>query len=125
MKKVAERMWKEDGIVLVQGLCTGFSRNKCDNCYILRDNIHRCGACLTKAYCSRECQNVDWAVHKLYCKELVGDRGRVKGGKEARTEVGRGVYRDLTNKLLADPTMGLLQQSVARLTQIFGNLNEV
>jgi WD40 repeat protein len=27
-----------------------------------------CGRCLNRVYCSKECQNLDWKSHKVYCK---------------------------------------------------------
>jgi len=29
----------------------------------------KCGKCFTRRYCSKECQKVDWTIHKKYCKK--------------------------------------------------------
>jgi hypothetical protein len=32
--------------------------------------MSRCSTCLREAYCSGDCQEVDWKAHKLICKTL-------------------------------------------------------
>jgi tetratricopeptide (TPR) repeat protein len=34
------------------------------------EGINRCSVCLREPYCSGDCQNKDWKVHKLICKTL-------------------------------------------------------
>ena len=47
-----------------------FQQNRCDFCHLLSFKVHRCSICMTKVYCSKECQEVDWKVHKLCCEQL-------------------------------------------------------
>lgn len=38
--------------------------------------LNRCGRCGTAAYCSSECQQKNWAVHKAVCAMSAEDRGK-------------------------------------------------
>jgi len=38
----------------------------CIHCLTL-PGIHKCTRCSTAIYCSKECQTLDWKLHKLYC----------------------------------------------------------
>ena len=50
--------------------------------------ILRCGNCLTKIYCSKECMKQDWElVHMKICREGA-DQRKVKDGKKGRTQAG-------------------------------------
>ena len=56
--------------------------------------LHRCGKCLTKTYCSRECQRNDWEVkHQEFCKETPEER-KVKIGAKDRVETGLEKFED-------------------------------
>jgi len=45
-------------------------KSRCDWCKTMKKEVHRCSRCLTKAYCSRECLNMDWEkVHQKVCRE--------------------------------------------------------
>jgi len=62
--------------------------NKCDNCFKLTEEVHRCGKCLTKNYCSKDCQQKDWEEkHQKLCKDGA-EEWKVKGGLEAREKAG-------------------------------------
>ena len=57
---------------------------KCDNCFFLCEKVHRCGRCLTKQYCSKECKSLDWqGVHEKVCKPGE-DPGKIKGDRTDR-----------------------------------------
>merc|ERR1719234_2870634 len=73
------------------GLCATYGKmrpNKCDNCFKLTGDVHRCGKCLTKSYCSKACQLKDWEKkHQKLCKNGA-EEWKVKGGSEAREKAG-------------------------------------
>merc|ERR1719234_403161 len=55
----------------------------------------RCGKCLTKMWCSKECQLEDWElVHKQICT-VEADQRKVKACKEDRNEAGAKMREDL------------------------------
>ena len=57
---------------------------KCDNCFFLCEKVHRCGRCLTKQYCSKECKSEDWKrIHEKVCKPG-DDSGKIKEDRTAR-----------------------------------------
>ena len=57
---------------------------KCDNCFFLCEKVHRCGRCLTKQYCSKECKSEDWKkIHEKVCKPGE-DSGKIKEDRTAR-----------------------------------------
>ena len=50
--------------------------------------LSRCKKCLTKTYCSKDCQAKDWEEkHQGLCQSG-GEERKVKGGSEARVEAG-------------------------------------
>ena len=56
----------------------------CDHCFFLCEKVHRCGRCLTKQYCSKECKSEDWKkVHEKLCKPGE-DPGKIKQDRRAR-----------------------------------------
>ena len=60
----------------------------CDNCFKVGRKGHRCRKCLTKIYCTKECQREDFKVHNMICRveEVVRKK---KGDRREREEVGR------------------------------------
>eukprot|EP00747_Dinoflagellata_sp_TGD_P011362 gnl/TRDRNA2_/TRDRNA2_120694_c0_seq1.p1 gnl/TRDRNA2_/TRDRNA2_120694_c0~~gnl/TRDRNA2_/TRDRNA2_120694_c0_seq1.p1 ORF type:complete len:119 (+),score=12.06 gnl/TRDRNA2_/TRDRNA2_120694_c0_seq1:1-357(+) len=36
--------------------------------------LSKCGLCKAAAYCSRDCQKLDWARHKEYCTSLAAQQ---------------------------------------------------
>ena len=48
----------------------------CDKVSVPANPLRRCGRCGTAAYCSGECQRLDWAVHKSICNMNTEDRGQ-------------------------------------------------
>jgi len=57
------------------------SENKCDHCFKLANEVHRCSKCLTKNYCSRDCQQKDWEEkHQELCNSAA-DKRKMKGGE--------------------------------------------
>jgi len=60
--------------------------NRCDSCFKLASQVHRCTKCLTKTYCSKNCWKEDWEVkHKLFCRKDPVDR-KVKGDSILRRQ---------------------------------------
>jgi len=59
----------------------------CDSCFKLppREDVHRCSRCLTVMYCSKACQDKDWPVHSITCK----DKGDVEDRKKKCGSSGR------------------------------------
>jgi len=44
--------------------------SRCDWCRTMKKEVHSCSRCLTKVYCSQECQDLDWEkVHKSVCRQ--------------------------------------------------------
>jgi len=77
------------------GVSASYSRlcgMRCDCCFKLTEDVHRCGNCLAKNYCSRECMMKDWEEkHKdLCCKE----ERRIKGGAKTREETSKEGFED-------------------------------
>eukprot|EP01132_Coremiostelium_polycephalum_P008530 gene8530-10485_t len=60
------------------------------------DKIKKCGGCLKRVYCSRDCQVADWGVkgqtHKLWCKEKIGEEDIDWEVKETTDGKGLGVF---------------------------------
>ena len=76
---------------MVTVIFTKFRANLCDFCFKVSSHkvVHRCGRCLTKVYCSKECQTADWDVaHSSICKGR-GDARKVKGKAQERKEMGK------------------------------------
>jgi len=72
----------------------------CNLCFKLvpLDTVHRCSKCLTKMWCSKECQLKDWElVHKRVCT-VEADQRKVKAGKEDRNEAGVKKQENLVQK---------------------------
>ena len=68
--------------------------------HLTRIEFHpfRCGKCLTKMWCSKECQLKDWElVHKRVCT-VEADQRKVKAGKEDRNEAGVKKQENLVQK---------------------------
>ncbi|KAJ3059720.1 hypothetical protein HDU98_004325 [Podochytrium sp. JEL0797] len=76
-------------------LSNRFLRHECDECCVLSRNkepvvrLKRCGECLSKLYCSPECQHTAWkAGHKAMCRRPTSlvefDLVRVHGLKNAK-----------------------------------------
>ena len=65
-----------------------FGKVRCDNCDLVAMNGHRCSKCLTKLYCSKECQLQDYKIHEKLCREGEVERKR-KGERREREEQGR------------------------------------
>ena len=73
--------------------------NRCDYCFKLANEVHRwdfsclqslikshsrCSKCLTKNWCSKDCQRKDWEEkHQEFCKSSEDGR-KVKGGAKER-----------------------------------------
>ena len=60
----------------------------CDNCFKVGRKGHRCSKCLTKIYCTKECQREDFKVHNMICRVEEVERKK-KGDRREREEVGR------------------------------------
>jgi len=87
-KRAAHNKWRSG----VGAMYIKLKPNKCDFCFKLTEEVHRCKKCLTKTYCSKDCQAKDWEEkHQGLCQSG-GEERKVKGGSEARLEAG---LRDL------------------------------
>jgi len=63
---------------------------RCDSCFKLATNIHRCSRCLTTQYCSKECLQLDCEAegqHKIICKKNPDERKVKKALEDRRGEV--------------------------------------
>merc|ERR1719234_676192 len=99
--------------------CEKLRPNKCDNCFKLAEEVHRCGKCLTKSYCSKACQLKDWEEkHQKLCK-IDAEEWKVKGGSEAREKAGLENLADGFQKNLEMAAWG----PVAR--RVFAEVKEV
>lgn len=67
-------------------LAQRFEEYRCDNCFMVNDQAHRCGGCKTKVYCSLECQDEDWKIHQMCCADLSQDVTHIQRKKKANTE---------------------------------------
>merc|ERR550519_1576979 len=63
-------------------------QNTCDFCFKFSEKVHRCGKCLTKAYCGKECLKQDLRMkHEVACKEDSDPRKvKVKEERKVRKE---------------------------------------
>jgi len=97
--------------------------NKCDNCFKLAEEVHRCGKCLTKIYCSKDCQQKDWEEkHSKLCKEGA-EEWKVKGGLEAREKAGLEELEDGFQESLAWP--GLAASRLKKSRDVLTEAKEV
>ena len=64
-----------------------YGKQRSDNCELVGRKAHRCSKCLTKLYCSKECQLEDFMVHKKVCRKEEVERKK-KGEKGERNEEG-------------------------------------
>ena len=68
---------------------------KCWSCKLLSGNSHRCSTCRSRVYCSKECQNKDWKLHKNICEILKEDGKQIK--IESHKQKAQGSNRALAN----------------------------
>ena len=81
---------------------TKFSENLCHFCFKLSSHgvVHRCGSCLTKVYCSKACQALDWSlVHSHICKGKAAAQRKVKGKSEERKVVGETAVQECLERV--------------------------
>jgi len=82
-KVIAYQKWKVGVLATFDKLR---SASRCDYCFKLSEKVHRCSKCLTKSWCSRECQQKDWKEkHSEFCIKDA-DQRKVKGGAQVRRE---------------------------------------
>ena len=99
-KECFEIVYEQVGSILFRLMTEGtalaqrFEEHRCDACFRVNDKGHRCSSCKTKVYCSPECQNKDWIVHKLCCRELVNDKENFGRKKKGDTEKRRALGVD-------------------------------
>merc|ERR1711917_136822 len=58
------------------GLSNRMNCNQCEK-ELVQENCLICSACRQAVYCSRQCQKLNWKIHKSKCKQL-----RPDGNKE-------------------------------------------
>ena len=68
-----------------------FGKQRCDSCDLVGKKRHRCTKCLTKLYCSKECQLEDFKVHRKVCREEEVERKKKGENGERKEEGGRDV----------------------------------
>jgi len=79
-RTMAHEYWR----LAVQATGNKLAGNACHFCFKLPEEAHRCGKCLTKHYCSKECQAKDWEEkHRKLCR-VGADENKVKGGLKVR-----------------------------------------
>jgi len=81
-----------------------YKENLCHFCFKLSSHgvVHRCGKCLTKVYCSKECQMQDWSlIHSEICKGK-GVMRKLKGKAKERKEVGNSMMLESIERLETD-----------------------
>jgi len=65
---------------------TYYKLMRCDYCFKRAEQVHRCGKCYTKNYCSKECLAQDWEVkHQGFCS-MDANKRKAKGGYQVRFE---------------------------------------
>jgi len=87
--------------------------SRCDYCFKLSEKVHRCSKCLTKSWCSRECQQKDWdEKHKEFCIKDADPR-KAKGGAQVRKETGtKGMEEGLEKALMLNKDKPIELQNV-------------
>jgi len=81
-----------------------YKENLCHFCFKLSSHgvVHRCGRCLTKVYCSKECQMQDWSlIHSQICKGK-GVLRKLKGKAKERKEVGDSSMKECIERVEAN-----------------------
>ena len=81
-----------------------YKENLCHFCFKLSSHgvVHRCGRCLTKVYCSKECQMQDWSlIHSQICKGK-GVLRKLKGKSKERKEVGDSSMKECIERVEAN-----------------------
>lgn len=61
---------------------------QCWVCKLFSGKSHRCSICKSRLYCSPECQNKDWDLHKTICKDLKEAETQVKHDSQERKHCG-------------------------------------
>jgi len=78
---------------------------RCDYCFMLAEKVHRCGECLTKNYCSRECLLKDSGEnHSKFCHKGEEER-KVKRDGKARVDAGMKVLEAMGEDGLMEPEL--------------------
>jgi len=72
-----------------QELSQRFVLNRCDGCYKVTEEAHRCSICKMKLYCSELCRNNDWKVHKICCEDLKKSEDKRKKKEHGRRKSGK------------------------------------
>jgi len=107
VKVLALKKW-EVGIVTTVNKLISY---RCDYCFKMSEEVHRCSKCLTKHWCSRECQEKDWEEkHKEFCIEGADER-KVRGGSRSRRKTGMKSSKEGLQKTMeanADKSVELL-----------------
>lgn len=67
----------EDGLRMnPHWLYESLDLSRCTTCRSGAGSMNRCGRCGTAAYCSADCQQKDWPVHKAVCSMSTEERGK-------------------------------------------------
>jgi len=108
-KLVAHGKWKVGVCATVEKLR---SASRCDYCFKLSEKVHRCSKCLTKSWCSRECQQKDWyEKHNEFCNKDA-DQRKVRGGAQVRIETAmKSLEEVLENNLMLNKDKPMVVQN--------------
>lgn len=49
---------------------SSLTKNRCERCFRLENDLKRCSRCQRIFYCSRSCQSADWSFHQYECLHL-------------------------------------------------------
>ena len=98
---------------------------QCWVCKQFSGRSHRCSTCKSRLYCSQECLNSDWKVHKLICKELQESGSQKKIDSLERKELGEAATKKFYDSRFDSCNCGRDDcMMVANMNRIFGKSEE-
>merc|ERR1712080_587492 len=97
-KSMNEGFCRSGTAMIAAGVERGYSQ--CDFCFKFPPitEVHRCSKCLSVMYCSTDCRDQDFKIHKKVCKEDTEERKK-KIGQSARRKEGRDALESLEEAL--------------------------
>ena len=61
----------------------GQPRRRCQQCDALEGRLQKCRGCKQVYYCGRDCQALDWDLHKPLCKQVQRERQAAAAAAQA------------------------------------------